>query len=288
LRQNRLDHPNASEVDGRIGRLTNQADCAQMQGREGASVGFMATAEIVGVRQPELVVAPIRRRKLSEEAALRLETMIRDGTFPEGALLPSERELMGIFRVGRASIREALYALGRMGLIEVRTGERPLVTRPTPENLISELSGAARSFLAQPNGAEHFQEARVVFEVGVARTAATRASDEDVDRLKRALDANAAALSDLGRFERTDVAFHYVLTRITQNPIFTAVHDALVEWLTSQRTAALGVPGAAEGAFESHRQIFSAVAVRDPEAAAKAMHDHLKEVAALLNRVKGG
>ena len=40
---------------------------------------------------------------------------------------------MKMFGVGRASIREALYTLGRMGLVQVRTGERPLVTRPTPE-----------------------------------------------------------------------------------------------------------------------------------------------------------
>jgi len=70
----------------------------------------------------ELVSWPIRRRKLSEEAVLRLEAMIRDGTFPSGSLLPPERELMKVFGVGRASIREALYALNRMGLVLLRNG----------------------------------------------------------------------------------------------------------------------------------------------------------------------
>ncbi|HXQ40314.1 MAG TPA: transcriptional regulator NanR [Candidatus Udaeobacter sp.] len=242
------------------------------------------TAELRELKRPELAAWPIRRRKLSEEAALRLEAMIRDGTFPEGALLPPERELMKMFGVGRASIREALYALGRMGLVQVRTGERPLVTRPTPENLITELSGAARHFLSQPHGVEHFQESRALFEVGVARLAAMRANDEDIARLKHALDANAAARGDLGRFERTDVAFHYVVARITRNPIFTAVHDALVEWLTSQRTITLRSPGAEDMAFESHRQIFEGVAARDPEAAARAMDTHLKQVAEQIRR----
>ena len=89
----------------------------------------MAADEIRDRAQAELAAWPIRRRKISEEAALRLEAMIRDGTFPEGTLLPPERELMKMFGVGRASIREALYALGRMGLVQVRTGERPLVSR---------------------------------------------------------------------------------------------------------------------------------------------------------------
>jgi DNA-binding FadR family transcriptional regulator len=244
----------------------------------------MGSSEIRELSPREVAAWPIRRRKLSEEAAFRLEAMIRDGTFLEGALLPAERELMKLFGVGRASIREALYALGRMGLVQVRTGERPLVTRPTPANLITELSGAARHFLSQANGAEYFQEARTLFEVGVARLAARCASDEDIDRLKLALDANAAARGDMGRFERTDVAFHYVLARITRNPIFTAVHDALVEWLTSQRTITLRAPGAAEAAFEAHRRIFEGVAAREPEAAALAMDEHLKEVVALMAR----
>jgi DNA-binding FadR family transcriptional regulator len=232
--------------------------------------------------RPELAMQPIRRRKVSDEAAGRLEGLIADGTFPQGTLLPPERELMKMFGVGRASIREALYTLGRMGLVQVRTGERPLVTTPTPEKLITELSGAARHFLAGSDGPEHFQEARALFEVGVARLATLRASSQDIERLKSALAANSAARGDSARFERTDVAFHYVLALITQNPIFVAVHDALVEWLTSQRTISLRAPGAEETAFESHRQIFEAVAAKDPDRAAKAMEQHLKSVVDLI------
>src|ERR1700761_6594596 len=98
----------------------------------------MASPQVKESATGELVSWPIRRRKLSEEAALRLETMIRDGIFPMGTMLPPERELMKVFGVGRASIREALFALDRMGLVELRNGERPRVTSPTPQTLISD------------------------------------------------------------------------------------------------------------------------------------------------------
>src|SRR5260370_23571804 len=153
----------------------------------------MRVAEFGVSPHHELALRPIRRRKVSDEAAGRLEAMMGDGAFPEGALLPPEGELMKMFGVGRASIREALYSLGRMGLVQVRTGERPLVTRPTPENLITELSGVARHFLAGSGGPEHFQEAPALFDVGVARLAATRAGGEDIERLRRALETNSAA-----------------------------------------------------------------------------------------------
>jgi GntR family transcriptional repressor for pyruvate dehydrogenase complex len=234
--------------------------------------------------QPEIGAWPIRRSKVSEVAAERLEALIRDGTFLPGTALPSERELARIFEVGRTSIREALYALHRQGLVRLRNGERPEVTTPTPGTLIAELSGAARYFLAQPDGVEHFQEARALFETGIARLAAERATDDDVAKLRAALDANIASCGDFEQFQRTDVAFHYMLAKITGNPIYTAVHEGLVEWLTSQRTVSLRIPGAEDDAIEAHRLIFEGVALRDPDAAGRAMSDHLKGVVAHFRR----
>jgi GntR family transcriptional repressor for pyruvate dehydrogenase complex len=225
---------------------------------------------------------PIQRRKLSDDAALQIEQMIQDGRLPPGTLLPPERQLMAMFGVGRTSIREALFALNRMGLVQVRNGERPRVTAPTPEKLIAELSGAVRYFLLAPHGAEKFQEVRELFEIGVARIAAERRTDEDLLRLGEALEANVNSSGDVRRFEQTDVAFHYALAVVTQNPILVAVHDALVEWLTSQRTLALRHPDAERLAIEGHRRVFEAVRDRNPEEAGKAMEDHLKSIADLI------
>ncbi|MFN9773623.1 MAG: GntR family transcriptional regulator, partial [Burkholderiales bacterium] len=54
---------------------------------------------------------PIRRRKLCDEIAERLMARIRDGELAPGEPLPSERELMDLYGVGRPSVREALQAL---------------------------------------------------------------------------------------------------------------------------------------------------------------------------------
>jgi DNA-binding FadR family transcriptional regulator len=228
-------------------------------------------------------VRPVRRRRLWEDVAHRLEEMIQDGSYPPGTLLPPERELMRLFAVGRPAVREALFALHRMGLVRVSTGERASVTTPTPDTLIAHLAGAARAFLLQSGGAEHFQEARALFECGVARLAAARATAEDVARLRRALAANEAACGDARRFEQADVAFHFVLAGITGNPIFTAVHEALVDWLTSQRTIALRRPQAEAVALAGHRRILEAVAARDAGSAGAAMAQHLQDILELIH-----
>ena len=54
---------------------------------------------------------PLARKKLSEMVEEELEQMIRRREFGEGEQLPSERELMAFFNVGRPSVREALAAL---------------------------------------------------------------------------------------------------------------------------------------------------------------------------------
>ncbi len=221
---------------------------------------------------------PIRKRRLSEDVAEQLEKMIRDGTVAVAERLPSERELMRQFGVGRPSVREALMHLRKMGLVEVGSGERARVTRPTPQVVIDALSGPARHMLAQAGGVQYFQNARIFFEAGLARHAALHATDEDLASFKAALEANRRSIGDLTQFERTDVDFHYVLALVARNPIFTAIHAALAEWLLEQRHTTLAA-GEDKKAFEAHRAIFNAVAARDPDRSEKAMRDHLEYVA---------
>jgi len=204
--------------------------------------------------------------------------MIRDGEFAEADRLPSERELMRHFGVGRPSVREALLHLSKMGLVEVRSGERARVTRPTPQFVIDALAGPARHMLAAPDGVRNFQHARIFFEIGLARNAALRATKEDIEAFGEALEANRQSIGDLKRFERTDVDFHYTLALMMRNPIFTAIHDALAEWLLEQRHTTLA-EGEDVKAYEAHRAIYEAVAARDPDQSERAMRDHLEYVA---------
>ncbi len=84
------------------------------------------------------------------------------------------------------------------------------------------------------------------------------------------------------------MAFHYVLAEMSGNPIFTALHQAMVGWLTEQRNMSLRAPGAEAAAFAGHRRVFEAVAARDPAAAGDEMRRHLDEVARLYWRARTG
>jgi len=226
----------------------------------------------------ELEAGPIKRRKLYEEIVSRISEAITEGRLRPGDQLPSERELRERFQVGRTSIREALFALQRMGLVAIANGERARVTQPTPDMLVGDLAGAAKILLNQPDGIRHFQQARSLFEIGLARFAAEHATEENIQGLRLALQANRLAVGNGKLFDRSDVAFHFEIAKIAVNPIFTALHSAMAAWLIEQRTTSGKAPGSNKAAVKAHERILRAIEARDPQAAEEAMKSHLDEV----------
>jgi DNA-binding FadR family transcriptional regulator len=231
-------------------------------------------------------VSIVRRRKLFEEVAERVEQRIRDAEIAPGSSLPSERELMREFGVGRPAVREALFHLNRMGLVELRSGERARVAEPTPQAVVDTLAGAARYFLSAPQGIEHFQKARAFFETGLARYAAENATPDDIGELEAALEANRRSIGDMRKFGETDIAFHYRLAVIPDNPIFSALHAAIIGWLREQRQVTLSIPGQNRIAYQAHAAICEAIAKRDPDAAETRMREHLDQVARTYMQIK--
>lgn len=232
---------------------------------------------------------PLARKKLSEMVEEELEQMIRRGEFGEGEQqLPSERELMAFFNVGRPSVREALAALKRKGLVQINNGERARISRPSADTIIGELSGMAKDFLAHPGGIAHFEQLRLFFESSLVRYAAEHATEEQVKQLEKALEINQRSLDDNALFIRSDVDFHRVLAGIPSNPIFLTIHGALLDWLIAAR------PKVADRelhehnnlSYQQHIAIVDAIRRRDPDEADRALQAHLTSVFATWHALR--
>jgi GntR family transcriptional regulator, sialic acid-inducible nan operon repressor len=222
-------------------------------------------------------LGPIAKRKLSDEVTARLEAAIRDGTFPPGKTLPSERELMALFNVGRPSIREALFALQKIGVVRIVSGERPVVVRPTPRHMLDQLGASARHLLEQPDAVRNFDEARVALELYLVRHAARNGKPAQIERLRHALAENERAIGDGPLFAKTDVGFHRVLAEMPGNPIFLAMHDAIVEWVIDQRPSLADPQSNNRMSYAGHLSVFDAIAKRDVESACAALERHLAD-----------
>src|SRR5690606_1201177 len=78
---------------------------------------------------------PPARRRLHHAVAEQLRDAVLDGRFRAGEKLPPERELAQEFAVSRASVREAIQGLERLGLVVVRQGDGATVQPLTDASL---------------------------------------------------------------------------------------------------------------------------------------------------------
>jgi DNA-binding FadR family transcriptional regulator len=66
--------------------------------------------------------SPIPRANLTEEIVKRIISLIMDLAMQPGDKLPTERELVARFGVGRSSIREAVKILNALGIVRIVAG----------------------------------------------------------------------------------------------------------------------------------------------------------------------
>jgi GntR family transcriptional regulator, sialic acid-inducible nan operon repressor len=229
---------------------------------------------------------PIQRRKLYQEVLDRLMARIESGEIAPGDQLPSERELMEFYGVGRVAVREALQELARSGIVEISHGERARVVVPTAHLLIEQIAGGARHLLRmQPETLDHLKETRIFLEVGMVRLAAEKATPEDVQRLRERHEVHKAALLTLDQFLRRDMEFHREIARISGNPIFPAIVEALFDWASEYYQTIVRAPGAESLTLFEHQRIIDAIAKGSSDEAAQAMQDHLNRSSDLYRQV---
>lgn len=220
----------------------------------------------------------LKRDRLSDQIIRDIESRILSGELSIGDPLPSERDLMVHYGVGRPAVREALLWLNKTGLLAVSNGDRTRVSEPDPKELLDLLSGAAKMLVSRPHGVRLFQQTRTFVEAAIAREAAHRATEKDIAHLEELLRVNESSAGDVPAFAASDDAFHFYIASIAQNPLLDALYHAVLELLEDQRRMSLSHPQALTMAMESHRAIFEAIRDHSPDGAEARMREHLATV----------
>lgn len=228
---------------------------------------------------------PIPRRKLSDHIQERLLAIVQSGELGPGDIIPSERELMETFSVGRPAIREAMQNLQRMGLIEIRHGERPRIAEPSFDKIMGQLGETMRHLLTHSSTSmEHLKEARLIFEVQMVRIASERRTTDDIERLKEILENQKAAQNDSLEFLRQDGLFHCEIARISGNPIFEGLSKSFFQWLTHFHIDMVRSPGFEKLTLVEHQKILSAIVAGEPDRAGTELSDHLNRADKLYHQ----
>ncbi len=227
----------------------------------------------------------IVRRKLSDEVLERLLRLISEGNLKAGDPMPSERELMARFGVGRPAIREAMQALSNIGLVSISHGERAKVQELTAQSIIKQVDASAHLMLSRSTDSlEHLKNARLFFERGMVREAAEKATSEDVTRLRATVDEQRRMLGNAEGFMAADMKFHMQIAAISGNPIFVSVSEAMLGWLKAYHVDLLIWSGKETFTLAEHGEIIDAIERRDAEAAEAALVRHLQRSRSLYGR----
>jgi DNA-binding FadR family transcriptional regulator len=227
-------------------------------------------------------IEQIVRRKLSDEVFDRLERMITSGELKPGDEMPSERVLMERFGVGRPAIREAMQSLASMGLVNISHGERAKVLKLTAKSIFRQVDLTAKIMLSQSSDSlEHLKTTRIFFERGMAREAALKTTQEDVDDLRDIIERQRRSLGKAEEFISADMQFHTRIAQISGNPIFVAVSEAMLAWLKAYHTEMLIWTGKEKFTLVEHEEILDRLAANDADGAEAAVLKHLERSRAL-------
>jgi GntR family transcriptional repressor for pyruvate dehydrogenase complex len=229
----------------------------------------------VATNSPQTTFSRIRREpRLSDRVAgLLLETIVAHDLQP-GDRLPSERELGEQFGVSRTVIREAVRALAAKGLIEARSGSGLRVAAVDASAVSESMSLYLRGGTVDY---PKVHEVRRLLEVEIAGLAAERATDTALKRMRKLCEQMEAALEDVERAARLDLAFHRAIATATSNELYLLLLDSIGEALLEIRRNNLQT-GAAPETVRAHRQIVDRIAAKDAAGARRAMAEHLDQV----------
>jgi DNA-binding FadR family transcriptional regulator len=223
-------------------------------------------------------LGPVQSVKLSDQVTRILAGRIVNGDIGVDDVAPTEQDVCAEFGVSKTTAREVIGALASRGLVTVRHGRR-MEIRPVSEwnhldPLLLELNHDPES-VRRTLGDLH--ELRMLLEPEIAARAALMASDEQLERMRHALERMEELQDDSDAYVEIDVDFHSELASATGNVVLAFVLDSVRELLRVSRRVT-NLINAMPEATVAHRRIFEAVLAREPEAAREAMRAHLLTV----------
>jgi DNA-binding FadR family transcriptional regulator len=220
------------------------------------------------------VYRPVREGNALEDTVARLVQTIRLGVVAPGESLPPERELALRYAVSRDTVREAIRELADAGYLERRRGRYggTFIADPLPQAAPSPVDAAEL---------DDVLGLRRVLEAGAARAAAERTLDPATrdDLWHRHEAATAAGEAD---YRRLDTLLHLSIAEIAGIPSLVALAAENRARVNTWFDTFPLLPRNIEHSNAQHERLVTAILAGRPDAAERAVLEHLAGSEALL------
>jgi DNA-binding GntR family transcriptional regulator len=214
------------------------------------------------------VGAPLRRRRLVDDAAAAIRGAILSGRLGTGTRL-RQTDLADQLRISRTPVREALGRLQQEGLIALLPG------------------GGVQVVQLDLDAAIELYDLREVLDGLAARLVARRAGAVPLARIEKTLDRMGRCLErqDANQWFGAHVRFHEEIFRAAGNARLLGLLAVVGLSVRHFHPLLLRTEGRLEAAYREHRGILDAIARRDPEAAERQARAHIANARAIVSQV---
>ena len=218
-----------------------------------------------------------KRQSLTRQLMDVIIDNIESGDLPLGKKLPPEAELAESLRVSRNTLREALKTLDTFGIIESIHGQGTFVSANAKQQIpnIDILQ-----MLIDNDDLQSLLDVRLVIEPGLAKFAAERRTDDDIDAITNSISLFVNDAYDL------DHVFHMQIARTAKSSILYGYLRAVYQKLLHTPYPLLQeqlLPDQHDNEVREHKEILEAIIDRDGIASRELMYMHLSRRFKLIN-----
>lgn len=220
-----------------------------------------------------------QNKPLYEQVCQLIEAQIIDGEIRIGDKLPTENELAGMYKVSRTVIREAIKTLKEKGWVETHVAKGTFVVQNVARGVETSLDAAVR--MKPDDRFSNLIQVRLILEPEIAALAAVSASQDDIARMRQAVNQmeNALVNADVDAYLSGDFAFHMAMAESTGNHLIRLIIAPVVSLMRDiQRFHLSYVEGGNQRSQRNHNRIMNAIEMRDAESARLSMYEHIIQV----------
>lgn len=203
-----------------------------------------------------------------------IRDLINAKNLEPGDKLPSERMLSEKFGVTRSNIREAIQKLEFYGLLKSIPQSGTFVANIG----VIAMNGMIEDILRlEDPDFKSLVETRILLELKTVRLAALRRTDEDLYKMREALDAYAEKVRNGEDAVQEDLLFHLAIAKASGNSTMNTFMLIITpEIITNFEKYHVCDKDLAESGIIEHQSIFEAIKSQNPQLAKQKMKEHFK------------
>ncbi|WP_298778492.1 FadR/GntR family transcriptional regulator [uncultured Polaribacter sp.] len=213
---------------------------------------------------------------IQKDILSKIKDLINFKNLEPGDKLPSERMLSEKFGVSRSNVREAIQKLEFYGILKSIPQSGTFVANIGVIAMNGMIDDILR--LDEPDF-KSLVETRILLELKTARLAALRRTEEDLIKLKAALDAYKEKVLNGEDAVQEDLLFHLAIAKASGNSSMNTFMLIITpEIITNFKEYHVCDAGLAQRGIADHQAIFDAIKEQNPKLAKQKMKEHFKEL----------